>query len=352
MKATPEKGGKANGPTPALFAAPPSSRAREARTEAPGRVLACLEDSAFGDTVLQHALAVARGLDLTVTAARVIETAHQFNRPADPIEWQIRRHEGRRRLDHLVAARAPGAAGIESVLLAGAAADELTGWAKDHQVTLMALGTHERREDEAGLGATAQKLLERAPASLLLVPMSRRFRPKLPYQRLLVPLDGSYRAESVLPIAVRIARAHGAELILAHAVPPFAIAGFGSSEKEATELCSQLAQQNETGAREYLDGFQTQFWKERLPVRSIVAANGDPRTKLRQLAINQHVDLIVVASHGRSGMADVPCGSVTEYLATHAPAPLLIVRPNFAHVFSDKPGAGSDDIRPLSVEHV
>lgn len=350
MTATPSSRGKAN--SPALFAVPPSSRDREARAEAPGRVLACLEDSVFGDTVLEHALAVARGLDLTVTAARVIETTHRFNHPADPIEWQLRRHEGRRRLDHLIAARTAGETVIESVLLAGAAADELTGWAKDHQVTLMALGTHERREDEAGLGATAQKLLERAPASLLLVPMSRRFRPRLPYQRLLVPLDGSSRAESVLPIAVRIARAHGAELILAHAVPPFAIAGFGSAEQQATELCSQLAQQNEAGAREYLDGFQTRFWEERLPVRSIVASNGDPRTKLRQLAIDQHVDLIVVASHGRSGMADVPCGSVTEYLATHAPAPLLIVRPNFAHVFSDKTSAGSGDIRPLSFEHV
>ena len=351
MTAAPSTGGKANSPAPALFALPASSRAREVRASASGRVLACLDDSAFGETVLQHALSVARGLDLSVAAARVIETAHEFNRPADPIEWQMRRREGRRRLDHLVGARAAGAAGIESVLLAGAPADELTAWAKDHEITLMALGTHERSADEAGLGATAQKVLERAPASLLLVPMSRRFRPKLPYQRLLVPLDGSPRAESVLPIAVRIARAHGAELILAHAVPAFAIAGFGSSG-QAGELCSQLARQNEAGAREYLDGFQTQLWKERLPVRSIVASNGDPRTKLRQLAIDQHVDLIVVASHGRSGMADVPCGSVTEYLATHAPAPLLIVRPNFAHVFSEKPGAGSDDIRPLSFEYV
>lgn len=355
MNATASNGGRTNDPTPLLFKTPlppaPAS-AGEAHAGSSGRVLACVEDSAFGDTVLQHAVAVARGLDLAVTAARVIETAYPFNGPADPLEWRVRRHEGRRRLDHLVALRTAGSARIESVLLAGPAADELKGWAKDHEVALMTLGTREPGRGQSGLGATAQKVLERAPASLLLVPSSPASQPGLPYHRLLVPLDGSCRAESVLPIALRIARSCGAELILAHAVPMPVLAGFSSTEERASKLCSQLVQQNEMSAREYLDGFQARFWKEGLPVRSIVLSNGDPRTELRRLATDQHVDLIVVASHGQNGMADVPCGSVTEYLATHAPAPILIVRPNFANVFANKESSSSDEIRPLHFEHI
>ena len=91
--------------------------------------------------------------------------------------------------------------------------------------------------------------------------------------------------------------------------------------------------QNERRAREYLDELRGKLRGDGLPVSAIISVNGDARAELRRLAIQQHIDLIVLSSHGQSGLTDVPCGSVTEYLATHAPAPMLIVRPNFIHGF-------------------
>lgn len=330
--------------TPFLIASPMVERT--ARPD--GRLLACLDDGPECDAILDQALAVARGLDLSVTAARVLETARHLAVPADPLEWQVRRREGLDCLDRLVATSGRGASKIDRVLLAGPAADELTGWAKEHEVTLMALGTHDRRAGPPGLGGTVRKVMEHAAASILLVPALSTGR--LPYRRILAPLDGSQRAESVLPLAARIASAHGAELVLAHVVPRLQPIGYGPLETPTRALCARLSEQNEQGARDYLDSLEARLWKEHLPVRAIVVRNGEPRSELVRLAVEQQVDLVVVASHGASGMNDVPCGSVTEYLANHVPMPLLIVRPDFAHVFVAPAVSSSQGARSASTQ--
>ena len=71
-----------------------------------------------------------------------------------------------------------------------------------------------------------------------------------------------------------------------------------------------------------------------LPARAIVARNGDARAQLHRLIEEQAIDLAVLSSHGTSSLAGTPCGSVTEYLAARPPAPLLILRPDFAVDFS------------------
>jgi nucleotide-binding universal stress UspA family protein len=296
-----------------------------------GRLLACLDDGPDSDVILDQALAVAKGFDLSVAAARVIETARHPGTPADPIEWQVRRRKGLDHLDRLVTATERKGSTIERVLLAGPAAGELTGWAMDHGVTLMALGTRDPRGDLPGLGGTARKVMESGAASLLLVPPGREAIP--PYRRILVPLDGSQRAESVVPLAARLARAHGAELVLAHVVPCLEALGDPPLKLSAHALHLRLAEQNERAVRDYLSALETQMWKEGLPVRAIVVPGGDPRRELLRLANNLRADLIIATSHGSGGMTGEPYGSVTHYLATHAPAPLLIVRPDFAHVF-------------------
>jgi nucleotide-binding universal stress UspA family protein len=328
------------GPSPA----PPARRAD-------GRLLACLDDGPESDVILDQALAVAKSFDLTVSAARVLETAHQGRAPADPLEWQLRRREGLDHLARLVAAPNRQGSKIDRVLLAGPAAGELTGWAKDHGVALMALGTGDRRGGRPGLGSTTQKVMESGAASLLLVPPGREAMP--PYRRILVPLDSSQRAESVVPLAARLARAHGAELVLVHVVPRLQALGNRPLETSTQDLCLRLAEQNERAARDYLRGLETQLGKVRLPVRAIVVPDGDPRPELLRQANDLRADLIIVTSHGWSGMTGEPYGSVTQYLATHALAPLLIVRPDFvpdfAHVFLEPEESTSQRRRWLFV---
>ena len=332
-------------PAPAFFVTrTPAASSAEKKGRGPRwRVLACVNGAPVDVAVVRHALAVAGGLDLPVTVGRVLETPRQLDSPADPLEWQMRRSEYRRTLDQVASAEGGGSE-LESVLLAGSPADELANWSKDNDVTLMALATHERvRHLGGGLGSTAQGLLGHADTSMLFVPVDQTGGEIFAYRRILVPLDGSPRAESVLPVAARLARAHGAELVLAHVVPRLETVDDMALEEQARDLCARLADHSERGARSYLEELRGRLSRERLPVRAIVATHGDPRALLRRMIVDEHVDLVVMSSHGKSGLGDMPCGSVTEYLATHASVPLLIVRPNFAHVF------GSADAHPAEI---
>lgn len=273
-------------------------------------------------------MALATTLRLPVTFAHVVETARNAGSPADPVDWHVRLSECRERLDRIIAQERGTATDVGRVVLTGSTAQELNGWARDHTGALLAIGTRSKQaESRRGLGSTVQKILDRALASLLLVPGDAADVPAAAYRKLLVPLDGSCRAESVLPAAVRIARAHGAELILAHVVAKVDTIDGNSISDGACELCSKLMDHNESRARAYLEGLRTQVWRQGV-LAQIVIGHGDPRDQLRHLAMRHHADLMVVSSHGYTGLADVACGSVTEYLATHVPCPLLIIRPD------------------------
>jgi nucleotide-binding universal stress UspA family protein len=263
-----------------------------------------------------------------------VETAPHFELPTDPVQWQLRRKEHRDQLNHIASSPSGNASPMESILLTGPAGDRLSDWAVEHQVPLLALATRGHTASRRnGLGATAQRVLERAAASMLLVPLdAARSERELVYRKLLVPLDGSCRAESVLPLASRIARTHGAEIVLAHVVPKPPLV---DSRAEDSDLCNKLAAHNERHARDYLDELRGKLRGDGLAVSTVVSPSGDARAELRKLAAQQRIDLIVLSSHGQSGLTDVPCGSVTEYLATHAPVPMLIVRPNFIHGFGE-----------------
>ena len=296
------------------------------------RLVACVDDGEQANAISDHALAIACSLGLEVTFARVIEAPGHFASPADPIEWQLRR-----RVEHEDLSKFANQDEVEvranSVLLAGNPADEITDWAQGHGATMLAMGR--RRSDKTrGLGSTAQALLDRADHSLLLVPPGRPREGG--YRRIMVPIDGSTRADSVLPIARRIARTHAADLILVHIVPRLEVVGASRAPK-LQQLRSQIDVHNKSNAVQHLDKLRRRSIEDGLDVKTITKGPGDPRSMLRELAIEEKADLIVMASHGNTGLDDVPCGSVAEYLAGHAPVPLLIVRPNVRCSFGREP---------------
>jgi nucleotide-binding universal stress UspA family protein len=286
---------------------------------------------------LRHAKAVAPALGLPITLGRVIETPH-FRSPADPIEWKLRRNHHSAHLADL--ARQDAAEGtVKSVLLSGRPADELASWARENGATVLALA-RKSSYGSHGLGSTAKHLLDKGTVSLLIVPPSRRNQ-SAQYRRILVPIDGSARSESVLPVAARIARAHGAELVLAHVVPQQELVDKARMPQLRT-LLSQVNAFNERGARGHLEALRARFGGNGLVVRTVIAGPGDARSLLRRAAEEQKADLIVLSSHGRSGRDDVACGSVAEYLAAHAPIPLLLVRPNLKCPFAATPSGTRD----------
>src|SRR5579859_5814586 len=143
------------------------------------------------------------------------------------------------------------------------------------------------------------------------------------FKRILVPLDGSARAESAIPVAARIARAYGASITLLRIAEmpgeygPY-LASPASYAKEAIEAdLAQLKDYLRKAAQaEALAGIDVE----------VKALFGAVAPTIIAAAQAYHDDLIVMCSHGYTGFKRWLLGSVADKVARHAPVPILIVR--------------------------
>ncbi|MBC7286588.1 MAG: universal stress protein [Armatimonadetes bacterium] len=124
------------------------------------------------------------------------------------------------------------------------------------------------------------------------------------YRRLLVPLDGSELAEIALTHAESLAKAFGAEIVLVRVVPlpPARVAcpsPIASVEAEFAE------------AKEYLSSVANRLQQNGILARTSVR-QGDVAEEIIQEADSQDCDLIVMSTHGRSGIARWVYGSVAD----------------------------------------
>lgn len=291
------------------------------------RIVACVGSSDPASKVILHAVIVAKALSVPLLLLRVCETRTARGECLDPVDWEIRRREAFTRVAALVDGHRRHYVDIEAQVLEGQAAEQISQWSQQHPNDLMVLGTHGTwRPSSKGLGDTVREVIDRAAGSLLLVPESAVEAPLMGYRRVLVPIDGSCRAESVLPLAIHLAQSQGAELLLVHVVPPSFLTEVGPAESEDLELCERLVRRNERVARLYLERLQSRASEKGIAVR-IQVLREDVRSSLVRTATDEAVDLVVLSAQGCSGRLDVPYGSVTSFLMTHTSQPLLIMRP-------------------------
>lgn len=294
-------------------------------------LLTCIDVTPEAQTVLAHAAAIAAALGRSLAVAHVIDGG-TADRPHDALDWTLKRHRCRDRLRAL-AAGALGT-GAEEVLLEGAPADRVLSWAQANKVTMLAFGTRRRAAGPMLLGSTAVRLTSAAAGSVLLVPPEAPAEPD--YRRILVPLDGSVRAESVLPAAVAIARLYGSEILLLHVVPPAELTEVGPLECEALDLRDRLLRRNQRVARAYLDRIAARF-RPAFRVRTLMTS-GDARDCIREVASQEKADLILLSAQGHGSRPDGAFGKVAAHLAASAEAPMLIVREGGqAAVRADRP---------------
>lgn len=295
-----------------------------------GGVVACLDRSRRSHHVAQHALAIASALCVPVTLLQVLEAGPAGDVRADPLEWEIRRREARASLEPLAAILCDDTCSVDSAIAEGHAADQICLWSTDRSPELVVLGMHgEGAQNDDGLGSTARSVLDRSTGSVLLVPEADNPSANMGavrYRRLLVPVDGSSRAESVLPLAIRLAEATGADLLIAYVIAIPELIESGPLEPDDIELRERVVHRNERVAKEYLARLRGYVALSGLAARTMVLHDGDVRSRLGRFIAEENVDLVVLSTHGHSGRRDVPYGSVTAHLIAHSAVPLLIVR--------------------------
>lgn len=141
---------------------------------------------------------------------------------------------------------------------------------------------------------------------------------------ILVPTDGSPESEKALPLAEEIARAQRAEILLVTVIdePPIVAPGYGATSAEVYEA---ILRENEAAANAHLAGIAERLAAAGLRVRTAVG-RGPPAAALLDWEALENPDLLIMATHGRTGLARFALGSVAERMVREGTAPVLLVR--------------------------
>jgi nucleotide-binding universal stress UspA family protein len=142
------------------------------------------------------------------------------------------------------------------------------------------------------------------------------------YQRILVPLDGSELAESILPVVQRLAGGVGAETILLRVVEPLSA---GEAFAAAGVVLPDTLLERQLEAKTYLEAVRHRLRDTGIVARPDVRT-GAPAGEIAAAATAHGADLIAMATHGRGGLGRLLFGSVAEAVLRTAPVPVLMIR--------------------------
>ncbi|MFO7559983.1 MAG: universal stress protein [Desulfobacterales bacterium] len=143
------------------------------------------------------------------------------------------------------------------------------------------------------------------------------------YKKILVPLDGSVRAEKILPHVENLAKVNGSEVVFLRVVQPIIISD-GYKGVLVDESQGESQRQVDT-AIEYLSEIEGQFKKIGIKTDKISMV-GSIVTTIIEVSQNENIDLIAMASHGRTGLSRVFYGSVAAGVLNAVDRPLLLIR--------------------------
>jgi nucleotide-binding universal stress UspA family protein len=176
------------------------------------------------------------------------------------------------------------------------------------------------------VGSIAQQVIGRGKTPILLVHPEHGIDQELGIKKILVALDGDPQHDASLPVAAELARGLGASLHLLTVVHTL---GTLPGERAATGwllpgATRAMLDMDEESAREHLEQLAVQWRKDGLPVKTQVL-RGDPAQQIVACAAEQQVDLIALATHGKSGMSAFWSSSVGPKVVASTQIPLLLI---------------------------
>jgi nucleotide-binding universal stress UspA family protein len=142
----------------------------------------------------------------------------------------------------------------------------------------------------------------------------------LKLKRILVPIDFSDCSKKALQYALPLAREHQAALTLLYVVPP----AYGAGEYGGIDYGQLEAGMREGGEKELAKLAVGEVRGE--AATDTLVRVGSPRREIIETARSLPADLIVISTHGRTGLKHVFLGSVAEHVVQHAPCPVFVVR--------------------------
>lgn len=219
---------------------------------------------------------------------------------------------------------------VQSRVAIGEAAAEIIRTAQQEHLDLIALATHGRSGLQRWVhGSVAERVLHTTCTPLLLIHPSEEPAPPLPpLTSIMVPLDGSPLAETVLPFAEALALQCHVRLVLLRVVEVVSLTFVDPAGMVSVDYRALLDSfQNATD--HYVDELAARVREKGMQVETATPM-GFPAEKIVSHAHDHAGSLVVMATHGRTGLANVVLGSIARRVVQHVNTPTLIVRPGIA----------------------
>ncbi|PKO03362.1 MAG: hypothetical protein CVU43_03410 [Chloroflexi bacterium HGW-Chloroflexi-5] len=325
------------------------------------RILVPLDGSLLAERAIPHALQFARIFESNIILLRVLNPISYHENPdaVDPLKWQIRKAEAdlymqaitdrlckeletdTRQANPLKADDLDECSPrVEYYILEGKTAENIINFAHSENIDLVVISTHGSSGlSRWNISSVTQKVINLIYLPILVVrAYNQTDNDKMPvnYQRILLPIDSSRRAECSLSAGIALARgesrrhlesgetAHPPRLILAAVIKPPEIPIPEPYPAKIEKLSEQLMQVSRLSVNNYL-----QEMKERLPVdcESMMIENASVSSAIQELADHDEViDLVVLCAHGYTGRANWPYGTVTRNYLEHGTKTVLVIQ--------------------------
>ncbi len=148
--------------------------------------------------------------------------------------------------------------------------------------------------------------------------------PTADWKRICCPIDFSDASRAAMEVAADLARRFGADLVLLHAYP---IPGYtfpDGSVVASPKMMQDLADQAQKHLEEWRVDAEKLVGAPRVTAEKAI---GEPAAEILEAAKDARADLIVMGTHGRTGLEHALMGSIAERVVRRAPCPVLTVRP-------------------------
>lgn len=289
-----------------------------------------LDGSPLAERVLPHAVALAKAFGAQLTLLRVVDSNRESDLPRmiNPMAWQMRKSEAEAYLDDIK--KRLMAEGVKSkvLILEGNPAQQIIDCARSQDIKLIILASH----GSGGLSpwninSVVQKVLLRAFIPVMIIRSYHEIHEELTgltYERLFIPLDGSKRAECVLPLAKSIASAHESKIIVTHVVEEPQLPHQTPLNEEDQLLINRFNEINVQEAKRYFSDLRDQF--EDQEVETIIESSNKPTAALHDIVDREKIDLVLLSAHGYSGENRWPYGDIALNFIVYGTTPLLIVQ--------------------------
>ncbi len=206
---------------------------------------------------------------------------------------------------------------LRTHFLQGEPHEVIVSLAEEDGYDLIAVGVKGQSVCETVLmGSTTARVIGFGDTPVLVIPMEK----ELNWQRILVPVDGSASSQAAARLAFELVQAYGSQVLMVSVadVPPHL---YGISAGAAEKMISL--------ARGHMERILSEAQSCDVEAECVVR-EGEPAKILVELANQRSTDLIIIGSHGRTGLTRLLMGSVTERVIKASPCPILVVRDSTA----------------------